>query len=139
MVHPRLVLSPTWKWVCTVLQIVPLPGVGAIIAGIKNPHSGLTKRGIAQLALVVFGSWPLILPGAAGLIWAIVDAVRIARWSQNTPPWSFPTRDADPETLSPTAAQRRAARQARREDKRRAAVKRRDERAEAKQAKRDSQ
>ncbi len=117
MFHPRVVLSPAWRVACIVLQVIPVPGVGAIIAGAKNPHSGLLGRGIAQVALVVFGSWPLIVPGAAGLIWAIVDAVRIARWSTDAPPWSAPTKDAPPETLSPTRAERRAQRKAAREAK----------------------
>lgn len=128
MFHPRLVLSPAWRIACIVLQVVPVPGVGAIIAGIKNPHSGLRGRGIAQAALVVFGSWPLIIPGAAGLIWAIVDAVRIGRWAEAAPSWSYPTEDADPDTLTPTRAERQAAKQAERA-----------ERKAAKQAARDAE
>lgn len=93
-----LLLGPRWKVACTILQVVP-PGVGATIAGAKNPHSRYLGRGIAQLALVLFGSWPLLIPGAVGLIWAWTDAYRIA--TQAVPPgaMSRPTPDADPETL----------------------------------------
>lgn len=113
---------------CTVLQIVPVPGIGAIIAGVKNPHSGLTGRGVAQAALVVFGSWPLIVPGAIGLLWAVWDAVRIHRWSAPPGPWSMPTADAPPETVAPTREQKRAERQARREAKRDARTRRKAQR-----------
>ncbi len=91
------------------LQLVPLPGVGAIIAGAKNPHSKLIGRGVAQASLVLFGSYPLIIPGVAGLIWAIFDAIAIARRSAGPAPWTQPTPDADPETLTPTRAELRAA------------------------------
>lgn len=84
-----LLLGPRLKVVCIILQIVP-PGVGAIIAGAKNPHTGWLGRGIAQLVLVVFGSWPLLIPGAIGLIWAWTDAVRIARTSVPPGPMSRP-------------------------------------------------
>ena len=60
-----LLLGPRLKVACIVLQVFP-PGVGAIIAGSKNPHSRYLGRGIAQLALVVFGSWPLIVPRDRG-------------------------------------------------------------------------
>ncbi len=109
-----LILGPVLRPVCIVLQVLPLPGVGAIIAGAKNPHSRLLGRGVAQTALVVFGSYPLVIPGALGLIWAIWDAVKIARNSVADVPWAHPTPDADPATLAQTrqarAAQRRRAR-----------------------------
>lgn len=59
------------------LNIVPVPGIGAIIAGYRNPHSPLLRHGIAQALLVAFGSWPLILPGLIGLAWAIRTAMII--------------------------------------------------------------
>lgn len=113
-----LILGPALRPVCIILQILPVPGVGAIIAGIKNPHSKLLGRGIAQASLVIFGSYPLIIPGALGLIWAIVDAVAIARNSASDAPWTRPTADADPETVTPTRAQRAATRAAQRDVRR---------------------
>lgn len=112
-----IVLTSSWRITCIVLQLLPIPGVGAIIAGIKNPHTGLLGRGIAQVALVLFGSWPLIIPGAAGLVWAIVDAVRIGRHSVRPARWSLPTPDAEPSTLDLRKEQRMAARAARRAGK----------------------
>lgn len=99
------------------LQVVPLPGVGAIIAGIKNPHTPLLKHGIAQLTLIFFGSWPLIVPGAAGLIWAIVDAVAIANHAVNPAAWSAPRADAAPETLDVRREAKQASRDAKRTKK----------------------
>ena len=92
-----LLLGPRWKIACIVLQV--LPGVGAIVAGSKNPHSRYLGRGVAQLVLVVFGAWPLIIPGAVGLTWAWFDAYRIGRDARPPGPMSRPTPDADPETL----------------------------------------
>ena len=116
-VRPWL-LAPRWKPAVVVLQVFPLPGVGAIVAGNRNPHSGLTARGVAQLVLVVFGTYPLLVGGVAGLGWAIYDAVRIGRFARPPGPRSVPTRDAPLETVSPTQEQRRAERQARREARR---------------------
>jgi hypothetical protein len=45
--------------------------------GWRNPHTRLLRNGFVQALLVVTGSWPLVVPGAVGLAWAIVDAVRI--------------------------------------------------------------
>lgn len=84
-----LLLGPRWKIACIILQVVP-PGLGAIIAGHKNPHTKMRARGIAQLTLVVFGSWPLIIPGAAGLLWAWWDASQIARTAVPPGPLSEP-------------------------------------------------
>ncbi|MGB0653098.1 MAG: hypothetical protein ACPGQL_07835 [Thermoplasmatota archaeon] len=86
-----LLLSDTWRILCTVLAVVPLPGLGTFLAGWKNPHSGLRSRGILQMILVVFGSWPLILPGVAGFIWACWGAVRIHRDARPTGTLSQPT------------------------------------------------
>lgn len=115
-VRPWL-LSPGWKRAAVVLEVFPLPGVGAVVAGVKNPHSGLAGRGLAQLALVLFGSYPLLVPGAVGLAWAVYDAVRIGRFARPPGPRSVPTPDAPPETVSPTR-QRRAEREGVREAKR---------------------
>ncbi len=111
-------LGPRLKPAVVTLQVFPLPGVGAIIAGIRNPHSGLLGRGIAQTALIVFGSYPLLIPGAAGLGWAIVDAIRIGKFAESPAAWSEPTPDADPETVSQTREQKQAARNARRTEAR---------------------
>jgi hypothetical protein len=75
----RLQLSPGARTALGVLNLVPLPGVGAVAAGWRNPHSRLLPRGASQLALVLFGSYPLVIPGAVGLLWAAVDAVRILK------------------------------------------------------------
>lgn len=100
-----MILTPAWRITCTVLQVLPLPGVGAIIAGAKNPHSRFMGRGITQSCLVVFGSYPLIIPGAIGILWAWWDAVAIAR-TLPPGPLSYPTDDADPETLPKVKAKR---------------------------------
>lgn len=120
------------------LQVVPLPGLGAILAGTKNPHSRLLGRGAAQMTLVVLGSWPLIIPGAIGLLWAIWDAVRIAQNARPAPAWSEPTPDADPSTLRPTREEKRAARQARRTEKQAQREARRLEREERRAAKQEA-
>lgn len=124
-----LVLGPRMRIVCIVLQVMP-PGLGAIIAGAKNPHTRYLKRGIAQMILVVFGSWPLIVPGAIGVVWAWTDAYRIGR-DARLPPHVRPTPDADPDTVAPTAADTKAARQ-------RAASKRRQARDKARKEKREA-
>lgn len=85
-----LLLGPRWKVACVTLQVLPLPGLGAVIAGHKNPHTKLRARGIAQLSLVVFGSWPLIIPGAAGVVWAWWDAFVMARTAVAPGPMSQP-------------------------------------------------
>jgi hypothetical protein len=92
----RLILSPSWRVACTVLNVVPLPGVGAILAGWKNPHTRLMRDGIAQLVLVVFGAWPLILPGVAGIVWAAWTALAIHRDAVAPGPLSRPTRRVAP-------------------------------------------
>mgnify|MGYP000194527740 CR=1 FL=1 len=94
-----LLLGPRLKITCIVLQVIP--GVGAIVAGAKNPQSRYLGRGIAQFCLVLFGSWPLIIPGAVGVIWAWTDAYRIGRDAMPPGPMSRPTPDADPDTLPP--------------------------------------
>ena len=74
----RLLLRPWERAACAVLNLVPLPGTGALLAGWRNAHTTLRRNGALQLALVVLGSWPLILPGAAGFLWAAWDTIRIA-------------------------------------------------------------
>ena len=71
-----IVLGPGWKTVCTVLQFVPLAGIGAIIAGHKNPQTTLLRNGVLQLTLFVLGA-PLVLPALAAWAWAGKDAMRI--------------------------------------------------------------
>lgn len=130
MPGPPLILRSGLKTTCVVLQVVPIPGVGAIIAGARNPHSRLLGRGISQAVLVVFGSWPLIIPGAIGLVWAIWDATRIAK-AVPPPEWSEPTPDADPETL--VVDEKQAARQARRAQKQAERARRKAEREAARE------
>jgi hypothetical protein len=75
----RLQLRPWERTLYTILNVVPLPGAGAVWVGWRNPHTRLLRRGILQMVLVVFGAWPLIVPGAIGLAWAVWDAVRIGQ------------------------------------------------------------
>lgn len=75
----RLQLTPGGRIALGALNVLPLPGLGATVAGWRNPHSRLLPHGASQMALVALGSYPLVLPGAVGLLWAIVDAVRILR------------------------------------------------------------
>jgi hypothetical protein len=75
----RLVLRPWERAAFAALNVLPLPGLGGILAGWRNAHTTLRRNGFLQLVLVVFGSWPLVVPGAVGLLWAIWDTVRIAR------------------------------------------------------------
>lgn len=102
----RLLLRPWERTTYAVLNVVPLPGVGAILAGWRNVHTRLRRNGVLQLVLVLFGSWPLILPGAAGLAWAVWDAVRIAQAKVRMPPRNAP----DPATLPAPAAPPRTSR-----------------------------
>ncbi len=73
-----------------ILNVVPIPGVGAMMAGWRNPHTSLRWRGLAQFLLVVFGSWPLIIPGVAGFLWAIYDAW----WMYDAPRLAPPQTDS---------------------------------------------
>ncbi len=89
-----LLLPEPWRTLCVVLNIVPIPGVGAIVAGVRNPHSGLLRTGILQTLLVVFGSYPLIIPGAIGFGWAAWTAYTMWRDAYAAVPWSVPVDDA---------------------------------------------
>jgi hypothetical protein len=75
----RLLLRPWERVACAALNVAPLPGLGALLAGWRNAHTTLRRNGALQMALVAFGAWPLVVPGAAGLLWAVWDAVRIAQ------------------------------------------------------------
>jgi hypothetical protein len=66
------------RWALAALNVLPLPGAGAMWAGYRNPHTTLLRNGALQAVLVLFGSYPWILPGAAGFVWACRDAWRIA-------------------------------------------------------------
>jgi hypothetical protein len=79
MARLRLLLRPTGRAILGTLNILPLPGLGALLAGWRNPHSRLVRHGAAQLVLVLLGSYPLIVPGVAGFAWAVWDAIRILR------------------------------------------------------------
>ncbi len=87
----RILLLPEWQRItCTILNVIPLPGVGAIWAGVRNPHSPLLKHGIAQLLLVTLGSYPWIIPGVVGLAWAVWSSVRIHQDARPQMPWTGP-------------------------------------------------
>ncbi len=72
-------VSPGARWALCILNVLPVPGVGAAVLGWRNPHTRLLRNGLMQLTLVVLGAWPLVVPGAIGLAWAIWDAVRIGK------------------------------------------------------------
>jgi hypothetical protein len=93
-----LLLSPRLRLACAILAVIPLPGVGTIIAGWKNPHTRLLRNGWLQLLLVVLGAWPLVLPGVFGLAWAIWDAQRIGTAKLRKLP---PRNGSDPEATAP--------------------------------------
>jgi hypothetical protein len=78
MARLRLQLTPGGRRALAALNLLP-PGLGAMLAGWRNPHSRLLGRGASQLLLVLFGTYPLVVPGLAGLGWAILDTVRILR------------------------------------------------------------
>jgi hypothetical protein len=88
----RLVLRPWERATLAVLNVLPLPGLGAVLAGWRNAHTTLRRNGFLQFTLVLFGSWPLVVPGALGLLWALWDAVRIARSDLQR----LPSREAAP-------------------------------------------
>lgn len=88
-----LQLSPATRAVCAALNVLPIPGVGAMWAGWRNPHTPLLRHGAMQALLVIFGSWPLVFPGFVGFVWAAWDAVRIGRATLVAPP---PRGGADP-------------------------------------------
>lgn len=79
MARLRLLLRPWERTACAILNVVPLPGVGAMLVGWRNAHTRLLRNGVLQAVLVLFGSWPLIVPGILGLAWAAWDTTRIAK------------------------------------------------------------
>ncbi len=79
-------LQAQWRPVWAILNVLPIPGVGAMVVGRRNAHTKLLRNGILQCILFVFGSWPLVVPGAIGLGWAIVDAMRIGQAVLIPPP-----------------------------------------------------
>ncbi len=90
MVSPDriVILGPRMRITCTILNVLPVPGIGAIVAGWRNPHTRLLRVGIAQAVLVLFGTWPLIFPGIAGFAWAAWTAYTIQRDARPPPPYS---------------------------------------------------
>ena len=86
----RLLLRPWERWLFAGLNVLPIPGLGAILAGWRNAHTTLRRNGILQLVLVVFGSWPLVVPGIVGFAWAAWDAVRIGQARIRMPPRNAP-------------------------------------------------
>jgi hypothetical protein len=90
MARLRLLLRPWERWACVALNVLPLPGLGALLAGLRNPHTRLLRNGILQLVLVVLGAWPLIVPGVLGFAWAVWDAVRIGQARIRMPPADAP-------------------------------------------------
>lgn len=95
MARLRLQLTPGARLALGLLNLLPLPGLGAVVAGWRNPHTRLLSRGAAQMALVALGSYPLVVPGVFGFAWAVADGVRILR-AELVP---LPPRDA-PEALA---------------------------------------
>lgn len=64
---PTVERSP-WGILCLILNIVPVPGVGTIIAGVKASATNQIVKGAVQI-LTTF-----ILVGA---VWSIIDGIRI--------------------------------------------------------------
>lgn len=104
MARLRLLLRPWERTAAAILNVVPLPGLGAVLAGWRNAHTTLRRNGALQMTLVVFGAWPLVVPGAIGFAWAVWDTVRIARADLRR----FPPKDAPmpPASAPPKAARR---------------------------------
>jgi hypothetical protein len=75
----RLLLRPRTRTLLAAANVLPLPGLGAVLAGWRNPHTRLRRDGALQMTLVLLGSWPLIVPGAVGFLWAVATAVRMAQ------------------------------------------------------------
>jgi hypothetical protein len=59
------------------------------------------------MALFVLGAWPLIVPGAIGLAWAVWDTVRIAQADLRRLP---PADAAEPEDVRQAAPPKAARR-----------------------------
>ena len=92
-------MRPWQRTTLAVLEVLPIPGVGGLIVGTTNPHTGLVRNGTFQLALFVLGAYPLIVPGAIAMGWAGWDAWRI---------WKAPLRPLPPkEDVPPLAPARR--------------------------------
>lgn len=72
----RLLVSPRAQVGWAIANVLP-PGLGAMVLGWRNPHSRLLPRGALQMALVLLGSYPWLVPGVAGILWAVWDAWRI--------------------------------------------------------------
>lgn len=106
MARLRLLLRPWERTLYAALNVLPLPGAGAIVVGWRNPHTSLRRNGLMQLALVLFGAWPLVVPGALGLAWAVWDAVRIGRARIRMPPRDAPGPDQLQAAAPPKAARR---------------------------------
>ena len=97
-----LLLSPTARAVCAVMNLVPIAGVGAAVAGWRNPHTRLLRNGVLQCLLVLFGSWPLIVPGVIGFAWAGWDTWRIATATlRRLPPRGGVDPEATPQKATP--------------------------------------
>jgi hypothetical protein len=104
MARLRLLLRPWERTACAILNVVPLPGVGAMLVGWRNAHTRLLRNGVLQAVLVLFGSWPLIVPGLLGVAWAAWDTARIAQADLGR----LPPREAEaPKPSAPPKATRR--------------------------------
>ncbi|MHB1260632.1 MAG: hypothetical protein ACYC2H_02830 [Thermoplasmatota archaeon] len=107
MARLRLLLRPWERTAAAILNVVPLPGLGAILAGWRNAHTTLRRNGALQMALVVFGAWPLIVPGAIGLAWAVWDTVRIAQADlRRLPPANAPAPEDVRQAAPPRTSRR---------------------------------
>lgn len=104
----RLRVAAPARWAACALNVLPLPGLGAMWLGWRNPHTRLLRNGALQATLVAFGAWPLVVPGVVGLAWAVHDATRIARARLlPLPPRAAGADAADPAQAAPTKAQGR--------------------------------
>jgi hypothetical protein len=111
---PSVARKP-WGIVCLVLNVLPLPGVGSILAGVKGGHRGVLIVGIVQALLDIGGIVLLVnaqflgflLSLAAG-VWSIVWGVRIFLASGATTSASTPTATVSATTTATKARKSKA-------------------------------
>lgn len=107
----RLASGPRARTAFACLNVLPLPGLGALLAGWRNPHTDLRRNGALQLLLLA-GAYPWIVPGLAALVWGTYDALRIAK-ADLVPPEAraaprVPAEPASAPPLPPAATAARA-------------------------------
>lgn len=105
--HPRPIKDKTLAIVILILNIVPLPGVGTLIYNLQTKDDKWVNAIVPMVfSLSIFGGFLAIL-GILGLIWAIVDGVKIYQASEayradggegTTAKWTTTTTIATPDS-----------------------------------------